>query len=336
MAKKLVPLLAAMWLLLASILPGESLGADKVRFTMNWVVYGQHAGFYAALDKGYYKKAGLEVEILRGFGSGDTVTRVGSKATEFGYADVGSLVVGRSKGMQVKALGMILAKSVNVIYCVKEAGVKTPKDLAGKKIAAAVGEGPYLVLPGFLAANGVRMDQVNMVFMAPNAKFPSMLAGKADCSVEYTVAYPQYKAAADKAGKEFNGLAYGDWGLDLYATSLLAPDSLVAGNPALVKRFVTATMEGVAWGVEHPEETVALFVKYHPNWNKQVAGDAWRLTVDHLLTDEAAKQGIGHISAEKMKKTLDTLVKYMKISPAPAPKDLYTNEFLPRLFPKRR
>ena len=99
--------------------------------------------------------------------------------------------------------------------------------------------------------------------------------------------------------------------------------------------WTDATMRAVAWSVENPEEAVALFVKKNPAVSLDLARGQWRIVVDLLLTPVAKEQGIGSMAEEKMRRTRDTLVKYQKLEGDIPLRDLYTNEFLPKLFPKR-
>jgi ABC-type nitrate/sulfonate/bicarbonate transport system substrate-binding protein len=91
----------------------------------------------------------------------------------------------------------------------------------------------------------------------------------------------------------------------------------------------------VSWAVENPDEATAIFVKHNQAVSADLARAQWQVVIDHLLTPLAAERGIGFMTEEKMRRTRDILVKYEKLEGEIALKDLYTNEFLPRLFPKR-
>src|SRR5574341_285105 len=93
--------------------PATAASREKLTFALNFVPYGIHAAFYAALDKGFYDQANLDVTIQRGTGSADTVTKVATGSVEVGFADAGSVVVGRAKGAKVT---MVLDKGVSTIY----------------------------------------------------------------------------------------------------------------------------------------------------------------------------------------------------------------------------
>jgi hypothetical protein len=87
--------------------------------------------------------------------------------------------------------------------------------------------------------------------------------------------------------------------------------------------------------VEHPGEATAIFVKHNQAVSADLARAQWQVVIDHLLTADAAAHGIGFMTEEKMRRTRDVLVKYQKLEGDIPLEALYTNEFLPKLFPKR-
>src|SRR5271155_4150559 len=88
--------LAMLTALTAAFIRPYSAGAVEINFTTDFGYYGRHAYFYVALDKGYYKAEGLDVNILRGQGSIDAVKKVAAGAATIGFADAGALVLARA------------------------------------------------------------------------------------------------------------------------------------------------------------------------------------------------------------------------------------------------
>ena len=88
------------------------------------------------------------------------------------------------------------------------------------------------------------------------------------------------------------------------------------------------------WSVENPKGALDIFLKSAPTTNRKVAEAIWRLTVEHLLTPESKKLGIGHMTREKWERTLAIVKQTSKETINVKAADLYTNEFLPKLFPK--
>src|SRR6188768_4503598 len=82
--------------------------ADKVTLMLNWYVYGEHAPFYYGKEKGYFKDAGIDLEIQEGRGSGTVTQVVAAKTAQFGYVDVPTMMRAAVKGAPVQAVGVAL------------------------------------------------------------------------------------------------------------------------------------------------------------------------------------------------------------------------------------
>lgn len=319
---------------LSLLAPGGARAADSVKFALSWVPTGRDAGFYAALERGDYRAEGLEVTILRGNGSGDTVKRVAVGTEEFGFADATNVVLGRARGLKVRLVGMIHDKSLFGVYSLKSAGIGKPQDLAGKRIGSPAKSATRTVFPAFAGLNGVDLPKIEWVDMTNAAMVPSLLAGRVDAILIFANEFPSLRQAAAKQGREAGGLLFSDYGVDVYSNGLIASDETLQKRPELVRRFVRATMKGVAWAAEHPEDAARMFVKHNPANDEQLAVEYWKIAVEHLVTPATRASGLGVMSKDKVQATRDLITKYEKVAVAVPVEELYTNDFLPRLMPK--
>src|SRR5689334_9154499 len=94
---------------LHSLASSPALAADKVRFQTDWLPSGEHAMYYGGWQKGIFAEEGIDITITRGYGSGDTVTKLAGGAFEFGVADVAAVLA-------AKARQNIPVKSIAVLY----------------------------------------------------------------------------------------------------------------------------------------------------------------------------------------------------------------------------
>ena len=310
--------------------------AEKVTFNLDWVPYGKHSGLYAAVAKGFYKAEGLDVRIIRGHGSSDTVKRISANSAEFGHADTGNLVAARGNSdVKVKTVAMIHHKSLFVMYVLEKSGIKHPKGIVGRSIGASVGNATRIMFPAFAGVAGFDPGKVKWVDMQASSQLPSLIAERVDAVVTYATIGPSYFAAAKKVGKKALETLFADFGLDLYSNGIITQESRLKDNPNQVKRFVRATLKGLAFGVERPDEAMRFFIKKVPSVSPVLARAHLDLNNKHMVTEETKKTGIGVMLKNRMQFLVDTTFKYVPMKRKPALDEIYTNDFITvKLVPK--
>jgi NitT/TauT family transport system substrate-binding protein len=132
--------------------PSSSAALDTVTLITDFGYNGRHAYFFYALDRGYYRDAGLEVKIVRGQGSIDAIRQVGAGNAMFGLADASILILARANDrIPVKLVAVVYVKPPQAIFCREDSGLKKPKDLEGNAIADVAGSAARFLLPAFAA-----------------------------------------------------------------------------------------------------------------------------------------------------------------------------------------
>ena len=81
---------------------------EKFAFRLNWTLYGEHAGFFVARDKGFYKEEGLDVEIQEGSGSGTVAGLIANSQSPVAYIDSATMIQRVVGGMPIKAVAVML------------------------------------------------------------------------------------------------------------------------------------------------------------------------------------------------------------------------------------
>jgi NitT/TauT family transport system substrate-binding protein len=308
--------------------------AERLVVMMDWILNGKHSPWFAGVKKGLYKAEGLDPEILRGRGSGNTVKAVATETSDYGFADVGAVIVGRTRGLTVKVLGMIHDRAPHAIFSLSKNGYKKPKDFIGKKIGGRKGDAVRIIFPAFAMLNGFKGSDVEWIGMSGSAKVPSLLSGRVDAISNYVTDAPAILASARKVNLKISILRFSENGLDLYSNGLVAVDKRIQQNPGQVGRFVRATMRAWAWSVENPKEALDIFMAQTPTLDRSIAKRQLAIAVELLLSEYAKTHGIGHMDEKKMAHTVDVLAKYMNLPRKPSTSEVYTNKFLPKLFPK--
>jgi len=298
----------------------------KVTFRLDTSYLPKHGIFFVALDKGFYREAGLDVTITPGTGSMGTVQTVAAGRDAFGFADAGTMILGRAQGAMVRSIGMIHAKSPFSVITLKKYNIKTPKELEGKSIASEPAGSSFIMLPIFFKLAGVDGSKVKVIPTDPTSKVPGLLAGRFDAVGSYLVSDPPVIVAN---GEEPVVFAYSDYGFKMYSNGLIATDKLIKEDPGLVRRFVQATFKGIKYANDHPDEAAAILVKNVPEINIQAAKIGVELACKILWTDEAVANGIGYMTKEMWEVTQRNMVDYMGLKQPFPVEELYTNAFLP-------
>ncbi len=112
-----------MSLALAALLAGTPAAAsaqEKFTFALNWFAVGDHAAYWVALDKGYYKAKGLDVTLENSKGSGDSIAKVDTGRADAGLADAAVVIASIGRGTTIKTVGMVFDKTPLNIFSLKE------------------------------------------------------------------------------------------------------------------------------------------------------------------------------------------------------------------------
>jgi NitT/TauT family transport system substrate-binding protein len=314
---------------------GSASAMDKVKFALDWIPYGKHAMYYVSIDKGFWKEAGLDVQMTRGFGSGDTVKRIASGTDDFGFASVGNMIAAKSRGADLKMVGMVHDKTLETLATLVGNKITKPSDLEGRTIGSPEANAARVIFPAFANINKFDDKKVKWINMTVPATVPSLLAGRVDAILIFYTEKPTLDAAAAKVGKKPLYLLFADHGMATYGNGLMVSGDTLKNKPDLVKRFLAATYKGIAWSVENPQEAVDIFIKHNPAISPDLARKHFDIAVDSLLSENALKEGIGHMTTKRMAFTNDLITKHMKLPKKTAVEDVFTNEYLPKLFPKR-
>ncbi|MBI2881226.1 MAG: ABC transporter substrate-binding protein [Candidatus Tectomicrobia bacterium] len=316
------------------MLAPTSQAAEKAKFVTSWVLYGADAYLYAAREKGFFRKAGFDVEINRGRGSGNTIQEVSLHLFDFGFADTGALVAGRTKGAKAKEIAVMYSKAPHAIAFLKASGIRTPKDLEGRTLSDTQGAATQRTLPAFATLAGFDITKVKFLYMDSPSRLPSVLAGKADGLPFFLTELPLVEAESRKQNKEVGVFLWADYGFRIYSNGIIAHQDDIANKPDRLRRFLKAAVEGWAYGLDHPEEAAQLFLRFHPEQSPQIVLAQWKVAASLSDSPETRQNGLGYVLHDKMKTTRDIMVKAMDLKGDVKVEDLYTNVFNPKVFPK--
>jgi NitT/TauT family transport system substrate-binding protein len=229
-----------------------------VRFT--WKLKGEYAPLFVALDKGYYKSEGLDVDLAEGSGAQTVLKLLASGNEKFGYGPAVSAAQAVSQGLPVKVVALYQTKAPMGVIAFPDVPLKSPKDLEGKRLAISVGETFGDMLGPFTRINNVDIDKIQRIQMDASARTAQFLTRKIDVmSVYLSNEWPQVEK---RAGVKFNMLRVSDFGLNLLGASIIVGNAFAEQNPDTVKKLLRATAKGYRDAIADPKDAAKTMAKY--------------------------------------------------------------------------
>ncbi len=282
-------------------LSSHALAADKLTFVTDFGFLGRHAYYFLALDKGYYREAGLDVTFVRGYGSADAIKQVAADAAQMGFADAATLILNRANDdAPVKLVSIVYSKPPMAFFMLANSGIRHPKDFEGKTIADTASSSLKILFPTYAKAVGIDPAKVKWTIIAPDAR-PGVLAlGRADIVPDYIVGRNLLQKAA--GSNELKTFSFVDAGLDFYSNGLIVSEKFLQEKPDVVRRFVKATFRGLGYSMSNPREAAEIMNRYHRIVDVDVAASELQIMAS-LLDDP--KVPVGTIDVARLQKTID-------------------------------
>ena len=299
---------------------------EKIEFQLDWIPYGRHTPYYAALDNGFYSEKGLDVTIVQGRGTLQGIRTLVAGQSQFIFQDIAVMMTVRAaENTKIKALACMYQKSPHTLFYIKAPSITKPKDIEGKRIAFSPGDSPRRMFPAFAKANGIDMSKVSWLSVDPNSKNAVLLNHQAEGMVTYIFTHPVLQKAAQK-GDQVGAFVYSDYGADFYSNGIGAMEDYIKAKPVVTRDFVQATMRGLKFTLDHPKEAVGMLKKHQPQLDVHVALQEVEILRD--LTNAKTAKLLGSMTKEKMQATQDLLVQYIDLKNPADVSEVYTNEFL--------
>ncbi len=298
---------------------------EHVNFILNWVAGGDHAPYYYARKMGWYAKAGIDVNLIQGTGSSVAAQRAGAGVDQFGLADMTTVLVAIGKGADEVAVMNVYANYPGGFYWLKSSGIKTIKDLAGKKIGNPPGDAARALWPALAKANHIDPNSVTWVNLSPNAKLSALKAGSVDAVTEFFNLHHVYKR---ELGANMGYLAWKDAGIDPYSNSVVVNGAYLKSHRAVVAAFVKVTQQAFAACVADAKPCIDALVSANSGLKYADQLENWH-EVEELMSDHTSQTiALGWFDPKRMQNDYELVKTYLGIEKPFDIAKYYTNAFL--------
>ncbi|MCP3874912.1 MAG: ABC transporter substrate-binding protein [Desulfobacteraceae bacterium] len=297
----------------------------KASLQLQWFTQSQFAGYYVALEKGWYSEEGIDLTIYPGGPDIVPVDLVTGGSRDFGTTLLADLTVSIQKGKPAISIAQIQQNNGLRLLAKKSSGIKTPKDLIGKKVGVWLG-GWEIQFIAMLAQKKITEDSVDVI--SQGFSMTPFLEGRLD--VASAMIYNEYyMVLAEGIQKEdLNIIDYADYELGFSGDVLFTSQKIKKENPQLCLKMLRASLRGWQYALENPEEAAKIVIKHDK------AGVA---TFDHQkkmmleiakLVKGSENTKMGYSNPEVLARMIDLLVQYKVLDSPIELEKVYTTEFI--------
>jgi NitT/TauT family transport system substrate-binding protein len=301
---------------------------DKVRLQIKWVPQAQFAGYYVALDRGFFADENLDVQIIPGGPDIVSEQQVANGQADFGVDWVASFLAFRDKGLPLIDVAQVYQSSGLMLISKKAAGITTPESLKGKNVGVWYGgnEFEFLALMDKLGYDPDR--DLNVI--KQGFTMDPFLAGQMDAASAMT--YNEYQVVLESgvSADDLNVMRYNDQDVGMLEDNLFTTEDVAANKKDLVTRFVRASLRGWQAAVDDQQGAVDTIMKYvEPgsttlDHQSRMMGEVAKLVLPPGMT----KDQIGMMDAGRFQTTAGIAYKFHVINSPADPARSYTNEFI--------
>ncbi|WP_213739086.1 ABC transporter substrate-binding protein [Bradyrhizobium sp. dw_411] len=244
---------ASVAILAPAIIDSASAAPADVSFQLSWIKSAQYGGYFSGIEHGIFKQNDISPTFNSGGPNIDPIANVASGQYDLGDRPVGSILIARDKGIPVKIIGTVFAKSPFCIMSLAAKPIRSIKDLEGKTIAVPTSTRPVVLY--LLKSAGV--DPASVKFL-PGSPDPAALAsGQIDALPGYST---NQGVMLQTRGVELFMLNVQDLGVPETTGTIYAREDYLAKNPDKVIRFLRAASQAWRFALDHPEDTAKLMV----------------------------------------------------------------------------
>ena len=296
---------------------------EPVTLQLPWLTQAQFAGYYVALDKGWYQEEGIDLSIKPGGPDISPVDNVVNGFADFGVSLLPDVIVAIQNGQPVISIAQIQQSNGLLLLAKKSSGIETPQDFTGHSVGVWLGswEAQFQALIQRENISAQDFDLVSQGFsMAP------FLNDELD--VASAMIYNEYQTVLESGLKpeDVNIINYADYGLDFPGDALFTRTDLIKENPDLVMRMLRASLKGWQYAVEHPAEAADIVLKYDKT-GLQTKQHQLSMMTEIAKLVQVSIRPLGYTDRADVRRTIETLYTYGVLDKRLQPEDVYTLQF---------
>jgi len=312
--------------------PAAAQGLTKVGVVLNFAADGGAAGFYHALERGYFRELGLDVRLEPSKGSADAITRTASQASDMGVGDISTLVEFASRRPEIapKAVFILHNRSPQAVISLKASGIGKLTDLHGRILGQGPADAPSRMFPALANIAGLDISRIELRQFSPQLRDTMLITKQVDAVTGFDSTVLFNLKANGIAIEDVAIIYYADNGLDVYGNAFLASPAFLQAKPDAVRAFVRAAARGWRDAIADPQAAMVSLGKHNTLAKLDIEAQrlAW-LGSHQIVTPATRKDGIGAYDRERLARNIGQVAKAFGLTRTPELADIYDDRFLP-------
>ena len=257
---------------------------DKITLLLDWFVNPDHGPIIIAEEKGYFKDAGLDVEVIAPADPADPPKLVAAGRAELAISYQPQLHLQVAEGLPLVRVGTLVATPLNCLLVLEDGPVKSIADLRGGKVGFSVAGVEEALLTTILERNGVGLDEIDLVNVNWSLS-PSLMSGQVDAVIG---AFRNFELnQMDIEGVKGRCFYLEEEGLPAY-DELIYIANRDSMNKDVIRRFLQATELATQYIINHPQESWDIFKSTAKELDDELNKRAWVDTLPRLALRPAA------------------------------------------------
>jgi NitT/TauT family transport system substrate-binding protein len=305
----------------------------KIKFTLDWKFEGQTSFMWLGLERGYFQKEGLDVQVDAGNGSTAAIQRIHTGAYDAGLGDTSALIeyYGNNAGQtRLQMVYLQYDEAPIAYYVLKKNKAKSLADLAGKSIAAAPFEVTRKMWPIFAHAAKIDPAATTFVSVDPSLRTNAVIKGEAFACGGF-MNIPLEFEARGVSRDQITELRVSDVGVRVYGNGLLVSSKLINENPKAVAGLVRALNRSFRESLADPVASVQALKRREPLVEEKTDLERFTLLMPAIITARVKKTGLGAVDMPTLARQVDYVADSVQLKSKPKAEEIFNAGFLPPL-----